>query len=159
MLNVRDLEGIRPLRVVAFLLLLAALSGCGWASRAVKRPTHAYPEAENLARWLDEHPLAPDQEIGVAEMGRTENSSMHIVQIRHQEALHVHQHHDLAALLHLGHGTLRLGSQALTLKAGSVVMIPRGVPHAFKNESRQPAAAFVVFTPPFDGADTVPINE
>ena len=84
---------------------------------------------------------------------------MHLVQIRHQEAMHLHEHHDLIAVLQRGHGTLRRGSETLTLEAGSAVTIPRGVPHAFVNQSPYPAAIFLVFSPPFDGTDTVPVNE
>jgi mannose-6-phosphate isomerase-like protein (cupin superfamily) len=84
---------------------------------------------------------------------------MHVVQIRDRELLHVHERHDVIALLLRGRGTLRVGSETVRMKPGSVVAIQRAVPHAFVNESRQPAAAFVVFTPPFDGKDTVLVQE
>lgn len=111
-----------------------------------------------ISQWLARHPLALEHELAIAELGRTEGSSLHVVQIRDREALHVHERHDLVAFLHRGHGTLQLGSETLAIREGSVVAIPRGVPHAFVNESRKPAAALAVFSPPFDGTDSVPVN-
>jgi mannose-6-phosphate isomerase-like protein (cupin superfamily) len=57
-----------------------------------------------------------------------------------------------------GHGYLILGQSRLDLGAGDVFFIPRNTPHFFVNTSPQPAAAFVVFSPPFDGKDTVTVN-
>ena len=142
-----------------FLIGMMCCSGCAGTSRAVKHATSSYPEAENVSTWPDDYPLRPDQDYGVAELGRTESSSVHVVQIRHREVLHTHQTHDLIAVVLRGHGTLRLGSRMFAMKEGSVVSIPRGTPHAFVNESDRPAAVFVVFTPPFDGKDTVPVQE
>jgi len=114
---------------------------------------------EDLAAWLASHPLPPEQAIGIAELGRTDSFSTHIVQIRDQEPLHVHAHHDLLAILKRGRGSLRLGPETLVMKTGSIIQIPRGTPHAFRNEARQSAVALVVFSPPFDGQDTVPVSE
>jgi len=149
---------MRPPPRVA-LALLVIVTGCAGASRWVAPPADERQGAWHISQWLAQHPLPRDEEIAVAELGRTEASSLHIVHIRGREALHVHERHDLVALLHRGHGTLRVGSTTLHLREGSVVAIPRGVPHAFVNESRRPAAAVVVFSPPFDGADTIPATD
>jgi mannose-6-phosphate isomerase-like protein (cupin superfamily) len=39
---------------------------------------------------------------------------------------------------------------------GSILYVPRGRVHAFRNESDEPAAAYVVYVPPFDGHDRLP---
>lgn len=113
----------------------------------------------SVSQWLKQHPLAPGEEIAVTELDRTESASLHVVHIRHREALHVHQHHDLTVMVQQGHGILRLGPKNLRLKPGSVVLIPRGAPHAFVNESRKPAAALVVFSPPLESPDSIPVSE
>jgi len=123
------------------------VTGCAHALKSAAPSTHERTAAPNLSRWLAEHPLPPDHTFGVVELGRTDSASFHVVQIRDREDLHVHQHHDLVAVLQRGRGSLRRGSEHVPMTEGSVVAIPRGVPHAFVNESRQPAAAFVVFTP------------
>jgi mannose-6-phosphate isomerase-like protein (cupin superfamily) len=51
-----------------------------------------------------------------------------------------------------------MGQSRFDLTAGDVFFIPRNTPHYFVNTSPEPAAAFVVFSPPFDGKDTVPVK-
>ena len=36
---------------------------------------------------------------------------------------------------------------------GSILYVPRGIPHAFGNRSETVAVAYVIYTPPFDGKD------
>jgi mannose-6-phosphate isomerase-like protein (cupin superfamily) len=36
--------------------------------------------------------------------------------------------------------------------------VPRGTPHAFANESGEPALAYAVYVPAFDGQDRVPVE-
>lgn len=143
--------------VLRFTWLVALSSGCAGISTSAK--PEPLQHAKRLADWLTEHPLAPDQEITISELGRTDRLSLHLVQIRHREGLHVHERHDLVALLSRGHGTLQRGAETLMLESGSVVVIRRGTPHAFVNRSSRPAVALVVFSPPFDGTDTVPVTE
>lgn len=139
---------------------LLALAGCATSRLEwITFPDEATGKGVSLDAWLTQHPLAPGQEIAFHEIARTEGSSTHLVQIRTEEKLHAHQKHDLVAIVLKGNGTLTLGDRHLYLKAGGVVTIPRGVPHAFQNRSKAPAVAYVVFTPAFDGADTVPVQE
>ena len=138
---------------------LFLVAGCVTMQTARQRISPTLPEAENISSWPEKYPLAPQQEFGIVELSRTEHSSVHLIQIRHREPLHVHEQHDLIAILLKGHGTLRLGSQTFSVQKGSVVAIPHGVPHAFVNESLEPAAAFAVSSPPLDGPDTVLVQE
>ncbi len=108
--------------------------------------------------WLQEHPLKNGEEIRSDELWRTKLSSIHVVQIRAEEKPHIHKDHDLIVVLQRGNGTLFIGNAPLKIAQGSAASIPRGVPHAFINESAEPAAAYAVFTPPFDGQDTVPLD-
>lgn len=154
----RSLAGRWATLMSAGTLLLMA-NGCVAAQVHRERSVAAAQEAENLSRWPDRYPLAAEQELGIVEVSRTSTSSLHLVQIRHRESLHTHREHDLVAVLLKGRGTLRLGSQTVAMQKGSVIAIPRGVPHAFVNESREPAAVFAVFSPPLDGPDTVAVLE
>ena len=149
---------IRTGRIVA-VWIGVALSGCAVSRGGMPSSAPAGSEAQNLTRWIAEHPFSPDINIGVVELGSTGTSSFHIVHVRDRERMHVHQHHDLVAVLQQGHGTLQFQSKRLHMTVGSVVAIPRGTPHAFINESRQPAEILVVFSPPFDIMDTVLIDE
>ena len=44
------------------------------------------------------------------------------------------------------------------MRVGDTAVVPKGVPHYFVNNGDQPAAAFVTFTPPYDGTDNVPVD-
>lgn len=142
-------------------VLLAAifLAGCTSAPFQFVSPDGSRLETIQLDGWLSAHPLAADQGIRIDELGRGVSASYHLVQIRTQEPRHVHRTHDAVVRLERGHGTFFLGAHQLTLMPGSTVNIPRNVPHYFVNESAKPAVAFVVFSPPFDGTDVVPLAE
>jgi mannose-6-phosphate isomerase-like protein (cupin superfamily) len=50
---------------------------------------------------------------------------------------------------------MRLGETSKRVGQGSVFWVPRGTLHAFRNASGDPAVAYVVYFPPFDGQDRV----
>ena len=148
-------EDLSPvLRSPALCLLLAA--GCAYLPAA---PIIRAPAPLPLAQWLKAHPLPPDQNVLAVELDRTTTSSMHLVQLRQSESLHLHAHHDLMVMVQEGRGVLTLGDQRRDMTPGSVVNIPRGTPHAFRNDAPNPAVLFVVVTPPLEEPDSVPVNE
>jgi mannose-6-phosphate isomerase-like protein (cupin superfamily) len=147
----------RPLWLA--LAALLALAGC-----AHTRPPDARLDAlletridEPLAELAARVPLAPDQDFRVVELGRTEHTSHHVGAIRAAEPLHRHDRHDLLVLLVRGHGTQRLGDETRAVGEGSLLFVPRGVVHAFHNAGPEPAIAYLVYAPPFDGKDRVQV--
>ena len=42
------------------------------------------------------------------------------------------------------------------MRPGDVAVMPHATPHYFINTGAEPAAAFVVFAPPYDANDQVP---
>ena len=141
---------------LAFLLL--ALAGCATSTQWVTFPSSGGGKGVTLDAWLKQHPLKADQSVSLEELSRGETASAHIVQIRKQEPLHVHESHDATAILLKGRGILWISDRKLDLKPGSIVTIPRGVPHSFTNQSPEPAVAYVMFNPAFDGKDFVPVT-
>src|SRR5438094_654099 len=116
---------------------LALLFICGCAAQPT---THVWFSDGQIRRQriedvLWEKPLAPDANIQVTNLGSSGSVSHHLVQIRFAEPLHIHKDHDLTVCVYRGHGTLRLGPDKILLNVGDVVFIPRGVRHAFRNES------------------------
>jgi mannose-6-phosphate isomerase-like protein (cupin superfamily) len=138
-------------------MCLVWLAGCAGPSSASARRFSTYGRASgaNIWRWLDEHPLPLDRSQEIVELYRTGRSSLHIVQIRYLEQPHFHERHDAMVLVKQGRGTLHVGPQLRPLRPGSVTKVLRGVPHAFVNESVEPAVVFVAFTPPYNGDDIV----
>ncbi|HLN85790.1 MAG TPA: cupin domain-containing protein [Candidatus Limnocylindrales bacterium] len=140
---------------------LCAALGAG--SACVSGP-HFYLQYGNEYRELDlekilaDNPLAPGDNIKVANLGRSASASQHVVQIRDREFLHVHKIHDATVTMLRGQGYLVLDRQRINLKAGDVIHIPRGVAHQYVNTAGEPTVVLVVYAPPYDGKDTHPVN-
>ncbi len=104
------------------------------------------------------HPLPAGEDFVVREVARDAHSSHHVVWIRDREQPHRHDRHDLFVVIVRGFGTMRLGAEERPVGSGSILYVPRGTPHAFKNESGEPALAYAVYVPAFDGQDRVPVE-
>jgi mannose-6-phosphate isomerase-like protein (cupin superfamily) len=100
--------------------------------------------------------LREDQDFRVVEVGRDDHTSHHVVAIRDREQPHRHDRHDLFVVILRGHGTMRLGDQQRPVGVDSILYVPRGTIHAFHNTSGEPAIAYAVYTPAFDGRDRTP---
>ena len=111
-----------------------------------------------LDKILADNPLPPGENIKVANLGRSQSASQHVVQIRDREIPHLHKVHDATVTMLRGEGYLILGKKRINLKAGDIVHIPRGVPHYFVNTASQRTVALAVYSPAFDGKDTHPAN-
>ena len=99
--------------------------------------------------------LAPGEAQRVVELARDAGTSQHLVAIRGQETPHRHDRHDLLVVMLRGHGRMRIGADERAVGEGSILYVPRGSVHAFRNEAAEPAVAFAVYTPAFDGRDRV----
>ena len=60
-----------------------------------------------------------------------------------------------------GHGSMRLGDDTRPVAEGSVLYVPRGTVHAFRNGGGRddPSFAHVIYAPPFDGEDRVLVSD
>ena len=137
--------------VGALVLLLASCAGRNTPQLLTADPPNAVRIADLM--W----PLGADENVRAREVRSGTSSSISIVQIRDREQPHVHGRYDLTVTLVHGSGTLWLNGTALPMHAGDVAFIPKGAPHYFVNDGAEPAAALVVFAPPFSGPDQQPI--
>jgi mannose-6-phosphate isomerase-like protein (cupin superfamily) len=120
-----------------------------------------YPEGRTTLRLRElaqREPLRPDEGFRVVALGRDAHTSHHVVHIRGAETPHRHDTHDLVVVILRGHGQMLLGTDRRPVGEGSILYIPRGTVHAFANESGEPAAAYAMYTPPFDGKDKVDVE-
>jgi mannose-6-phosphate isomerase-like protein (cupin superfamily) len=101
-------------------------------------------------------PLAPGEDFRVTEVARDANTSHHVVWIRDRETPHRHDRHDLFVVILRGHGGMRLGADERPVGEGSILYVPRGTVHAFRNATAEPALAYAVYAPAFDGKDRAP---
>lgn len=97
--------------------------------------------------------LAEGEEFRVREVFRDAGTSHHVVSIRDREAPHRHDRHDLVVVMLEGEGTMLLGEEERPVGRGSILYVPRGTVHAFRNAGSGIAVAYAVYTPAFDGAD------
>ena len=61
---------------------------------------------------------------------------------------HIHHREDESFFVLEGEITFTLGDQKVIAHAGTFIQGPRGIPHAFKNESHAPARMLIHVTPP-----------
>jgi len=112
----------------------------------------------NVARVLADNPLGQSENIKFTTLGQGQGSSHHVVQVRDREVPHLHRVHDLTFILVRGRGYLMMDKLRIALSAGDIAHIPRGAPHFYVNTDLEPSVAFVMFTPPFDEKDAIPLN-
>jgi quercetin dioxygenase-like cupin family protein len=113
----------------------------------------------DLDGFLAAHPLPEGTPIRVEQVGRTEGASYHVVQVLGAERPHRHVTHDLTVLVLRGRGVLNRDGGTTPLAAGDAAVVPRGEAHWFASQGAFPAVALVVFAPPLDAPDAVPVDE
>jgi mannose-6-phosphate isomerase-like protein (cupin superfamily) len=111
-----------------------------------------------LAALATRATLGAGESQRVVEIARDAASSHHVVAIRDAELPHRHDHHDLLVVVLEGHGAMRIGDEERPVGQGSILWIPRGTVHAFRNTSGAPAFAYAIYLPPFDGSDRVAVD-
>lgn len=111
------------------------------------RVTHAVEQLVASAQ------LRPEEDVRVRELGRDQDTSHHLVILRNREPLHRHDRHALTVLVLRGDGAMSIDGEERLVGAGSLIHVPRGSVHAFINQSPEPAVAYVIYAPPFDGTD------
>jgi mannose-6-phosphate isomerase-like protein (cupin superfamily) len=113
---------------------------------------------ESLRSLAESEALGPGESFRIVEVGRDENSSHHLVWIRDREIPHRHDRHDLLVVMLRGSGGMRLGDEERPVGAGSILYVPRGTAHAFRNYASEPAVTYAVYTPAFDGKDRAALD-
>lgn len=144
----------RPAALSSLWLGLSLLVAC--ASRAPVVAVDGAPAS--LEALLARHPLGADQQVRADLLARSAGASYHLVQVRGREEPHRHASHDLVVLVLRGAGTLTLAEARMKLAAGDVALVRRAAAHWFANDGPEPAVALIIFTPPLDAPDTVPVD-
>jgi mannose-6-phosphate isomerase-like protein (cupin superfamily) len=101
--------------------------------------------------------LAAGETFKLVELGRDASSSHHAVALLDREPLHRHDTHDLLVVVVEGEGEMLIGDYTRTIGTHSIVYVPRKTVHSMRNTGKKPVIGYVMFTPPFDGKDRVPV--
>lgn len=154
----RRLVILRRNRKAIFLFLSYLLAGCASPRSPFSyfHPEVNFGEGASLRAKVSEIEKQDFENIHFETLAQNQLSSHHLVVIRGGEPLHDHARHDAWALVLKGEGDFLLGERKLALRSGSSVFIPRGIPHRATRQGRETLAAFVIFTPPYDGVDPLP---
>jgi quercetin dioxygenase-like cupin family protein len=112
----------------------------------------------DVAKVVADNPLGFNENVKLTTLGQGQGASHHVVQIRDRESPHIHKAHDLTVIMVRGRGFLIMDARRITLAAGDIVHIPRGAPHYYVNTDLEPTVAFIIFAPPFDGRDNIPVK-
>ena len=140
------------------LFALSVFFACAPAPRISLQYGTELKQAE-IEKVLADSPLGASENIKITTLGQGLSVSHHVVQIRDREKPHLHKLHDGTVVMVKGHGYLMIENRRIDLSVGDIVYIPRGAVHYFVNTASEPTVAFVVFSPPFDGKDTVPAEK
>ena len=140
------------------LFALSVFFACAPGRRISLQYGTEFKQAE-IEKVLAENPLGASENIKITTLGQGQSVSHHLVQVRDREKPHVHKIHDGTVVMVKGHGYLMIENHRIDLSVGDIVYIPRGAVHYFVNTASEPTVAFVVFSPPFDGKDTVPVEK
>lgn len=131
------------------------LWSCATATSSLN--VHLHDQDVDLRKFLRDHPIAEGKDVRVDLLASGPTTSAHVVQLRKAEKPHIHAAHDLRVVIIRGRGTMVIARKKIAAGVGSVFEISRGTPHYFVNEGPVPGAAFVTFTPPYDGKDMIPV--
>lgn len=142
------------------LFALSVFFACAPAPRISLQYGTEFKQAE-IEKVLAENPLGASENIKITTLGQGQGVSHHLVQVRDREKPDVHKLHDGTVMMVKGGGGgyLMMENRRIDLSVGDIVYIPRGAVHYFVNTASEPTVAFVVFSPPFDGKDTVPMEK
>ena len=140
------------------LFVLSVFFACAPAPR-ISLQYGAEFKQDEIEKVLAENPLGGSENIKITTLGQGQGVSHHLVQVRDREKPHVHKIHDGTVVMVKGGGYLMMENRRIDLSAGDIVYIPRDAAHYFVNTASEPTVAFVVFSPPFDGRDTVPVEK
>lgn len=146
-------------RFICLAAVLALNAACAAGISSNPRISLRYEKAMQAIDVEQAIARSAGRDVAVTELGRTAWVSHHVAVIRTGEQPHYHRFHDMTVFTVRGGGTLVIEQKEMPMNAGDVVHIGRGIPHYFRNTGSNPAVALVVFSPPFDGRDTVTAPE
>lgn len=131
--------------------IMVGLMLCGLASGETSPAETGTPRVARLDEILSGHGLGEGEDLSRREVLRGDGVSAHLVQARGRLRPHFHRGHEETVYLLEGDGVMIIGDRAYPVRAGSLMIIPRGTIHSY--EAKQPTVALSIFNPPFDGED------
>jgi quercetin dioxygenase-like cupin family protein len=107
-----------------------------------------------------QHPLDPVRGATVTEILRGEHASLNVWQMTGGMPPHFHRDHEEIIIVKSGTAAARIGDREVTMKAGDVILIPKGTVHGARVllAEGEPFRGWSIFAPAFDGKDRVLVD-
>jgi len=140
-----------------FLSMLLVISG-GCSGFSVIPPDDAGrpPAVIDAMRELDK---APDQDLAVVTLVESSSESFHLIRVRDRVTPHIHEWSDETVYILQGEGDLLLDQEWRRVRAGMLIHVPKGVPHAYINRGATDTLVLSAYSPPFRQGDRVFLEE
>lgn len=142
--------------IILSVVTLAIVSGCGFVEE-IKHPS-SFPKVylssyQDVDKIIKDAPLAEGENLKVTDVAETKTSIVRLVHIRKgaEIAPHTHQNHDEVVHQFMGSGIAVLSGNQYPVKPGTMLLVPRGTPHSFVNNSAEDSVALSFFSPPLEG--------
>ena len=148
----------RAVRTLSLIGLALAAGGCATSTGRSVFPHQTQvlaPEAINAI--LERAPLRVDEDLHAETLLVTPEFSAHLLQYRVSERRHIHRAHDLTYIVYRGQGDVYIDDYRHPARPGDVFHSPRGTPHSCDNTGSDPLVAVLIFTPPYDLKDSIPV--
>jgi quercetin dioxygenase-like cupin family protein len=139
----------RPLVAVFSLICLAA----GLAAAPAEAPVVHFDEV------VKANPIDPARGAVLTEVARGEQASVNVWQMTKGLPPHFHRTHEEVIFVKSGRAEVRLGDRTLTMQAGDMVLVPKGMVHSARALGDEPIRGISVFAPAFDGKDRVMVEQ
>jgi mannose-6-phosphate isomerase-like protein (cupin superfamily) len=92
----------------------------------------------SIPAFLDKNFIGRGDPLKESVLGCTAGATTRVLQLRDPLAVHTHANLDEILYVVAGEGSVRIRDQATPVSAGSLSVIPRGVPHAIERRGRNP---------------------
>jgi mannose-6-phosphate isomerase-like protein (cupin superfamily) len=138
-------------------LLPVAFCLLAMSAPAVRAEQEPPSPVVRLYEILSAHPLNQADTLSSVELLRGQGVSAHLIQVRSRVRPHFHKEHEETVYIIEGSGIFVLGDRAYPVKAGALMVIPRGAIHSF--EAKVLTKVLSIFDPPFDPEDRVLVDE
>ena len=98
----------------------------------------AEPANVSIPAFLDKNFIGLRDPLKESVLGCTAGGTTRLLQLRDPLAGHAHPNLDEVLYVVAGEGAVRIGDQTTAVAAGSLTVIPRGVPHAIERRGKNP---------------------
>jgi len=93
--------------------------------------------------------LDPKVGIGLAELVRGENISLHVAIVRDRIRPHYHRNRDEIYYIVKGRGIMKVNNEVRAIREGDVILIPKKSVHSLENKGEEPLILVFASAPPF----------